>query len=271
MRARVDEGSGTCKRFNPAWHGGRHHQRRRGGAVRRHVPPRLEGRGVHKGREVFVLTLVATGRSAGVGEVRWRGSSAGRKTKATAARRRASRGSRGGRCARQRRVRLLPRAAPVFAADDAPTDGSNSSFSPLHFSFSSGGSVGGQGSDSPEAARAGSSPGVSAAALIAVSNAGHVDGRDEPGGTGHAATARPRPTRPLLLWPSARAAKVGDDDGDVIAAPGNAVRVPLASDRGAARRYVEAGGFAAGPRPGWKGCWARMEVGGPLRIEVISL
>jgi hypothetical protein len=57
--------------------------------------PRLEGRGVHKGREVFVLTLVATGRSAGVGEVRWRGSLAGRKTKATAARRQGSRGSRG--------------------------------------------------------------------------------------------------------------------------------------------------------------------------------
>jgi hypothetical protein len=83
---------------------------------------------------------------------------------------------------------------------------------------------------SPEAARVGRSPGVSAAALIAVGGAGHVDGRDAPGGAGHAATARPRPARPLLLWPSAKAARVGDDDGDVIAAPGDAVRVPLASD-----------------------------------------
>jgi hypothetical protein len=85
-RAHVDEGGDTCKRFNLAWLNGRHHQRwRRGGAVWRHVPSRLEGRGVHKGRGVLVLTLVATSRSAGVGEVRWRDSSAGRKTKAAAA------------------------------------------------------------------------------------------------------------------------------------------------------------------------------------------
>jgi hypothetical protein len=111
--------------FDPAWHEGWHHQRRRGGAERQHVPPRLEGRGVHKGREVVVLTLVATGRSAGVGEVRWRGSSAGRKTKVAAARRRGSRGSRGSRRSRRRRVRLLPRAAPVFTSNGAPTDGSS--------------------------------------------------------------------------------------------------------------------------------------------------
>jgi hypothetical protein len=40
--------------------------------------------------------------------------------------------------------------------------------------------VGGHGSDSPEAARVGSFPGVSAAALIAVSGTGHVNGRDAP-------------------------------------------------------------------------------------------
>jgi hypothetical protein len=39
-----------------------------------------------------------------------------------------------------------------------------------------------------------------------------------------------------LLWPSAKAAKVGGDRGDVIAALGDAVRVPLANDRAAARR-----------------------------------
>jgi hypothetical protein len=33
-RARVDEGSGTCKRVVPAWHEGRHHQRRRGATTR---------------------------------------------------------------------------------------------------------------------------------------------------------------------------------------------------------------------------------------------
>jgi hypothetical protein len=36
---------------NPAWLDGRHHQKRRGGAVARIVPPRLEGRGVHRGGE----------------------------------------------------------------------------------------------------------------------------------------------------------------------------------------------------------------------------
>jgi hypothetical protein len=38
-----------------------------GGTEKRRVPPRLEGRGIHKGREAVVLTSVATGRSAGVG------------------------------------------------------------------------------------------------------------------------------------------------------------------------------------------------------------
>jgi hypothetical protein len=52
-----------------------------------------------KGRGMLVLTLVATGRSAGVGEERWCGSSAGRKMKMTAARRRGGSGSSGGRCA----------------------------------------------------------------------------------------------------------------------------------------------------------------------------
>jgi hypothetical protein len=72
---------------------------------------------------------------------------------------------------------------------------------------------------SPEAAWVGGSPGVSAAALIAVGGAGNVDGRDAPGGAGYAATARPRLACPLLLWPSAKAARVGDDDGDVIPGP----------------------------------------------------
>jgi hypothetical protein len=49
-RARVDEGSGTCKRVIPAWHEGRHHQRWHGGAERLRVLPRLEGRGIHMGR-----------------------------------------------------------------------------------------------------------------------------------------------------------------------------------------------------------------------------
>jgi hypothetical protein len=115
-RARVDEGSGTCKRVVLAWHEGRHHQRRRGGTERLRVPPRLEGRGIHMSKEAVVLTLVATGRSAGIGAVWWCGSSAGKKMKA-AARCRGSRGSRGSRRSQRWWVRLLPRVAPVFTAD----------------------------------------------------------------------------------------------------------------------------------------------------------
>jgi hypothetical protein len=43
--------------FVPAWHEGRHHQRRRGGAERLRVPPRREVRGIHMGREAVVLAL----------------------------------------------------------------------------------------------------------------------------------------------------------------------------------------------------------------------
>jgi hypothetical protein len=51
---------------------------------------------------------------------------------------------------------------------------------------------------SPEAARVGDPRGVSAAALIAMGGAGHVDGRDAPGGAGRAAMARPRPAHAAL-------------------------------------------------------------------------
>jgi hypothetical protein len=161
-RASVDEGSDTCKRVVPAWHEGRHHQRRRGGAERLRVPPRLEGRGIHMGREAVVLTLVATGRSAGVGAVRWCGSPARRKTKA-AARRRGSRGSRGSRCSRRRRGRLLPRVALVFAANGSFHGRLHSSFSPLH-SLLLRRVDGWTGEQLPEAARVGISPWGSVAA-----------------------------------------------------------------------------------------------------------
>jgi hypothetical protein len=126
----------------------------------------------------------------------------------------------------------------------------------------------GQGSDSPEAARVGSSPGVSAAAFIAVSGARHVDGRDAPGVAGHAATARPAAGALAFALVVGQSGKGRGCRGDVSAAPGDAVRVPLASDRAAARGRWRPAGLAAGPRLGWESCWARMEVGGPLRVEV---
>jgi hypothetical protein len=66
----------------------------------------------------------------------------GKKRKA-AARRRGSRGSRG--CSRSRRVRLLPRAAPVFAANGSPAGGSSPPASLLHSLLLRQNGVGGQG------------------------------------------------------------------------------------------------------------------------------
>jgi hypothetical protein len=84
--AHVGEGGGTCKKLHPSlarWPASPAAAARWRGAGDMFLP-RLEGRGVHKGQGVLVLTLVATGRSTGIGGVRWRGSSAGRKTKTTA-------------------------------------------------------------------------------------------------------------------------------------------------------------------------------------------
>jgi hypothetical protein len=62
-RACVGEGGSTCKKLRPSlarWPASPAAARRRGAAG---VPPRLEGRGVHKREEAGVLTSVATGRS----------------------------------------------------------------------------------------------------------------------------------------------------------------------------------------------------------------
>jgi hypothetical protein len=67
------------------------------------VPPRLEGRGVHRGQGKLILTSVATCHSVGTGEEGWHDLSARRKK--TAVRRR---GNRGSWRARRRQVRLLP-------------------------------------------------------------------------------------------------------------------------------------------------------------------
>jgi hypothetical protein len=144
----------------PAWHEGRHHQQQRGGAVRS-TPARWPGN--HKRGEAGVLTSVATGRSAGIGVVGRCGLPARRKKRKAAARRRGSRGSRGS--SRSRRVRLLPRAALVFAAVGAPTGGSDFSLYPssLHLLLRRFGGRKGSGFP-PEAARVGSSRGGSATA-----------------------------------------------------------------------------------------------------------
>jgi hypothetical protein len=78
----------------------------------------------------------------GVSVVRRCGLPARRKKRA-AARRRGRRGSRGSRCSR--RVRLLPRAAPVFAADGSPAGGSSPPPSLLHPFLLRRNGMGGQG------------------------------------------------------------------------------------------------------------------------------
>jgi hypothetical protein len=90
---------------------------------------------------------------------------------------------------------------------------------------------------SPQAARVRRSPGGLGGGSY---RSGRRGARGRPGCAGG---ARGVPRRQghdrrasLLLWLSVKVAKVGDDDGDVIAAPGDAVRVPLASDLAAARR-----------------------------------
>jgi hypothetical protein len=141
--------------------------------------------------------------------VRWCGSPARRKTKA-AARHRGSRGTRGSRCSRRRWVRLLPRAAPVFAADASFHGRLHSSFSPFT-PFSSGRSMGGQGSNSPRRLGLGRSPG-----LCGGLNSGTRRGtrgwlgcarRHRARRDGEARGRRAR----LWLWSSAKATKVGDD------------------------------------------------------------
>jgi hypothetical protein len=136
------------------------------------------------------------------GEVRRRGLPVRKKTWA-AARRRGGRGSSGSR--RSRRVRLLPQAAPVFAAYSSPAGGSSppsfSSFTPSPLVDG----VGGRGG-SPGAARVwGSLPG-SAAAL---NRAAWLGTRGRPGCTGGGAVRRDGEDRGrrarLWLWSSAKA------------------------------------------------------------------
>jgi hypothetical protein len=96
-----------------------------------------------------------------------------------------------------------------------------------------------------------------------------VDGRDAPGGAGHAATARPAAGALLSLWASAKR-EVG---GDAVASAwpwGDAVRGPLVSVRVAARGRWRSVGLVAGPQLGQKWCLVE-EVGGPLSVEVVFL
>jgi hypothetical protein len=134
----------------------------------RRVLPRLEGRASTEGRGKLFLTLVATGRSAGVGERGRRSSSARRKKTATRRQWKQARsttavpvppmGGSGLRAERRSHVRP-PTPSPPFSS-------------------SSGMRVCGQGNGSPEAARVGESRGLRWWLLIAMGALGHVVSHD---------------------------------------------------------------------------------------------
>jgi hypothetical protein len=141
----------------PAWHEGRHHQRRRG-AFHSGSMAGVSTRG--KQRSSSPLWLLDEVQCIGV--VRRCGLPARGKKRKAATRRQGSRGSRG--CSHSWRVRLLPRAAPVFAANGSPTGGSSPPPSLLHSLLLRRNGVGGQGQlpwgqDDPGAGPAGQRPG----------------------------------------------------------------------------------------------------------------
>jgi hypothetical protein len=164
--------------------------------------------------------LVATGRSAGVGGVRWRGSSAGRKTKTTAgddvevveagALEDGGSGSSHGRLRSSRRT-VFPRAP------------SNPSFSPLTSPSPPASRWAVRGVDSlppPEASRVGRAPGVSAAASYSCGRRGGTWTAGMHWGTRGAPRRQGQGRRAALwLWPSAKVVKKEDDDDDVGVTP----------------------------------------------------
>jgi hypothetical protein len=70
---RGDEGGGTCKNLSQPGSMAGITSGMSGGAVANGgtFPPRVEGRGIHMEEGKLELTLVAMGRSAGVGEAVW--------------------------------------------------------------------------------------------------------------------------------------------------------------------------------------------------------
>jgi hypothetical protein len=211
----------------------------------------------------LILTSVATGRSTGVCEEGRHGSLARRKK--MAARRRGSRGS--WRTPR-RWVRLLPWAAPVFAANGVPTNGLRLlfplfSFSP--FSFSTGGVD--RGGFSTETARVGRTRGAAARLLIAAGALGHMVGHDAAearGGTPrrchdelHGALARRRQ----------RKGKIQSDDGDVTV---DATVTSRGSHQSATPRGTGRQALAwqvSGPHMGWKGVVGQL-IGSTYSMEL---
>jgi hypothetical protein len=207
-----------------------------------------------------VLTLVAFGRSEGIGEGAERVSLA---TKVMAAARVEEVGDvevASALC--DGRSSSSSRAAPVFAAIDAPSDGlrSSSPFSPPSPSPAS--KRCGQGRISPKAARVGSSRGAAAAATYSGGRAG-AHGRRGCAGRRVAASRR-RPLRGGARPTGVTKGERGENDDDNVMA--TSARDPLfrayARARGVQRR--PAGAWATlGPKgaTGQKRGWRPMKVG----------
>jgi hypothetical protein len=146
------------------------------GAVERNVPPRLEGRGVHREKGNAVLTDGPRGPSGeGVGEevcdavTRKEAAPVGEAERRRDEEEAEEAGGR--RRAWLPRVRLLLAGGSGFAAGGA-APGTSVLLLLSPFSFSSGLRVGGQGIESPEAARVGRAMGVAAVATYSGGSAG---------------------------------------------------------------------------------------------------
>jgi hypothetical protein len=259
--ARGDDGGGTCKNLSlPGPMAGVTSGVRGGAVADTEFPPGSRPGHPQMSGET-VLTLVASGRSEGIGEGAERGSST---TKVMAAVRVEGVGDvevAGTLC--DGRSSSSSRAAPVFAANDAPLDGlrSSSPFSPPSPSPASGRC--GQGRVSPKAARVGSSRGAAAVATYSGRRA-RAHGRRGCAGRRVVASQR-RPLHGGARPTSVTKGEMGedDDDDDIMATSAHDSLVSV-YERARGVLRCPAGAWAAlGPKgaTGQKRGWRPMKVG----------
>jgi hypothetical protein len=197
-RARVGEGGGTCKKSRPSlarWPASPAAARRHGSTEQRAFCLGSKAVASTRGEKRASSPRWPLAEVERVSEVRRCGLPARKKRKQATTRRRGGRGSSGSR--RSRRVRLLPRVAPVFAAYSSPAGGSSPP-PPLLHPLLLRQTMWAVRGDSPGAARVwGSLPGSTAV----LNRAARLGTRGRPGCTGARGTPRRRASRPALPPP----------------------------------------------------------------------